>query len=400
MSALPSASGLTRAFACIASTALPQASTTTPRGERGTEVHAFLERLQNGMSRDESLDAARPEWRTACECIDVERLPAIDAKGYAAEVAFAYSLGGDSAREVGRSIGRNYGPLAEDEIPGTADTVALLADGESVYVGDYKAGYAKVPPAKDNAQLKFLALAACRAYGRSRAQVVIIRVRDDGSVWTDSAELDAFDLDLFAAELRDLRAKAVVVQAVVKVGAVPSVSMGDWCRYCPAFASCPGQTGLVRAATADPEALTAGVLKALTPENAAAAYIRLRQVEAAIGTAKEAVYRYAFAHPIPLPDGQVYGPVETHRDELDAETARRVLAERFGAAVAEKACEFSTSKKAIDSALREVQTARREAGEKVTLRTLNDEALDAIRAAGGLTTKTRQDVREHRPKAP
>lgn len=398
MSALPSASGLHRAFACIASVALPQAEVAGNRyADRGTDKHAFLERIQNGMPREESLALVPEESRSICAAIEVERLPAFEGDSFAAEVAFVYDVALRTAKEVGRSIGRAYPPLRHEQIAGTADVVGLLTDGETVFVADYKGPYAEVAPAKSNAQLKFLALAACRAYDRSRAQVAIIRLRDDGSVWTDSAEFDAFDLDVFAGELLALLSKAETVQTAVEGGVVPKVTLGPWCRYCPAVASCPGQTGLIRAAAGEPQAdaLSARLLGTLTPETAAAAFVRVKQVEAALSLAKDALHRYAFAHPIALPDGSVYGPVETKRDELAGGIVHAVLSEKYGVEVANLACEFESTKKGVDRAMRRVLEEKKRAGEPVKLKDLNAEALESIRVRGGLTTRLKTDVKLH-----
>lgn len=396
---LPSASGLQRAFACPASQVLPHANRTNEHAERGSAVHEFLASV-GVLGREDALANVPEEWRAACEAIDVDSLPACDASAYAAEVAFVYDLGTGAGREVGRNIGRSYPRLSDFEVPGTADVVALTADGDGVFVADYKGAHAKVPRARENWQLRFLALAACRAYGRSRATVAIVRIRDDGSPWFDSAEFDAFDLDVFHAELLAKHAEIRNLAVAEESGALLSVNMGEHCRYCPAYQTCPGQTGLVRQMAQDPETLAAGITSMLTPETAAKAYVRLRQVREALKHIDSALYAYALEHPIPLADGFVYGPTESSRDELDGVKARAALLKKYGPEIADAACEFETSKKAVDRAMRKLLQAKKDCGEKVTLKALNEEALAEIRKAGGLTTKTGVTVREHRAELP
>jgi hypothetical protein len=69
-----------------------------------------------------------------------------------------------------------------------------------------------------------------------------------------------------------------------------------------------------------------------------------------------------------------------------------VLAELHGQDVADRACEWSTSKAAIERALRPVAASTEQ---KITH--LKKSALAAIAAAGGITRNTTTSVREHAP---
>jgi hypothetical protein len=83
--------------------------------------------------------------------------------------------------------------------------------------------------------------------------------------------------------------------------------------------------------------------------------------------------------------------VETSREDVDGEIARRVLAEIHGAEVAERACDWSTSKAAIERALRPLATKER----KITH--LKRDALAAIAEAGGVRRNVTTSIREHVP---
>ena len=225
----PSASGLPRAFRCHASLTLPQVrSGGTAFAHKGTAVHKFLEDVPR-LGREAALAAIEDESaRLLCEALDVERLPLGDGISYAAEVAYSLDLVMGTATEVGRGIGRAYPD--DGGLHGTADLVALSSDGATAIVLDAKTGHGWMPSAAESEQLKMLALMACRAHGASKARVAHLHLRDDGSVWTDWAELSAEDLARFESEITDLL-------GVTRVGA-PAVE-GGWCRYCPAFSACP-----------------------------------------------------------------------------------------------------------------------------------------------------------------
>lgn len=390
MSALP------RVSRCPASAALPQARAESADASRGTAVHRYLERVAQ-VGREEALDEVPEDVRPLCEAIDLEQLP-VDPSAFAAEVAMALDYDTGEAREIGRGRNRNYGPLGPTEVAGTADVVALLGD-DAVYVGDYKVGWGHsrhTPPASRNLQLRALALAMAQLHGRGRAVVELIHVLDDGEVWCDRAELDAFDLDLVGVELQDTADRVDQAREQVGQGQVPEVSMGPWCRYCPAFASCPGQTALLRAVAESPSQEADELLALLTPQQAARAYERLQQVKEALKRVEAAIHAYAREEPIPLGDGMVFGPVEASRDAVDGPVARQVLVRLYGQEVADAAVEYEASKASIDRGLRRLVEHFKQRGERVTLKALKEEALKAIRAAGGITTTTRVTVREHR----
>ncbi len=312
---LPSASGTERAIICDASNVLPRADRPTSYGDKGTALHAYLpDAQQNG--REAALERVPEEWRAAAEVIDISALPA----NLASEVALAWDWKTDAGRELGRNIGRAY-EVSATEFPGTTDLLGVGDD--EVFVADLKTGRSRVTQARENGQLATLALMACRAYGKSRARVALIHMREDGTVYWDVADLSALDLAMHAKALRGV-AQRMEAFGTVKGAQVRTV-VGSHCKYCPAFHSCSAMTLLAReiGSTGD------GLIPPLTPETGAFVWERIKLVELVIERAKEAVKTMAFSEPILLRDGQVLGPVDVKRDEIDSEKAIQALGELY-----------------------------------------------------------------------
>lgn len=162
---------------------------------------------------------------------EMEKVPPAGAN---AEVAFAYDVLTRKAREIGRSIGREYGSLADSEIPGTADV--LHVQGDHVLIQDYKSGngYAEQlagvhDQPGNNLQLQHNALCAAKVYGKEKAFVEVIYLRT-GEV--KDAAFDAFDLDAIAARLRS-------IWESTQNNPKPVRDRGVQCWRCPAKKACP-----------------------------------------------------------------------------------------------------------------------------------------------------------------
>lgn len=400
MTRLLTASSLQRIAVCAASAVLPKVDSVNERAERGQAIHVFLENVL-GLGPAEAIALVPEEHRPACAAIDLEALP-LDAAQWAAEVAYAFDVATGRAREIGRSIGRDYGSVGADEIVGTADVVGIFGkarlprsdimhSADRVFILDYKTGRTEVTRASRNWQLRYLALAASRAYGASFARVGLIHIHDDGTVLYDTAALDAFELDAVAEDLGAVHRRVKAAAAELAAGRPPAATTGDHCRWCPCLAYCPAQTALVRTVAGEVDE-GRELTPALTPETAARAWERVKSIKAAVKRAESALHTWAAGHPIALPSGLVLGPVETTREGVDGAIARAVLSELHGWEVADKACDWSTSKAAVERALRGIAAVT---GGKITH--LKAAALYAIRAAGGITTTTTTSVREHVP---
>ncbi len=373
---LMTGSGIERYALCPGSAVLPRVETISDDAERGRTIHAFLEAV-NKDGREKALAAVPDDLRSACEALDVTRLPT-DPKRFAAEVAFALDTVTGKARELGRGIGRKY-DCAPTEIAGTADVVALLEE-DGVFVADFKSGWSRRTAAKDSLQLRFYALAAARAYGRTRAVVQVIRVFEDGETWTDEASLDTFDLDSFAMDLAALASAIEADRKLYAEGVEPALVEGSHCRWCPAFARCPAKCALVSSA--------AGVeIGPLTPETAARAYERIRLYRQALDAAESALKDFARQTPIPLSDGQVYGPRYDSTKSIDGKVGATALRALLGPA-AEEGIEVSVTQAGIKRALK----AAGQPPKKL------EEVLALIERNGGLRITKAPKLIAHKPK--
>lgn len=381
---LATGSGLERLMLCDGPAYLPHVESTSDDADRGRAIHAFLE-TASASGRDVALDLSPEELRPALEALDLSRLP-VDPARYAAEVAFALDPFTGAARELGRGIGRRY-EVTDTEIAGTADVTALL-DADGVFIADWKAGWSRRTPARENPQLRFYALAAARAYGRSEATVQIVRIMEDGATWTDEARFDAFDLDSFAT---DLRALAERVQALRSGTAKPRVAEGPQCKWCPAFNACPAKTALLRAA-----ALAAPDPAELTPDVAREAYRRLKLYKEAVARAEEILREYARNTPIPLDGGVQYGVRVDKTKSLDGAVAASVLRDLLGDAAAE-AITVEVTQAGIKRALAKWLKAHPEANE--TQKAALERVLGEVQRRGGLKVVEAPKLVEFSPKA-
>lgn len=381
---LPTASGLTRALKCPGSLQLPQVQREAGApATTGTQVHSFLERVSE-LGREAALEQLTDERAARiCAALDLSTLPLGDGTSWAAEVAYGWNLGTGAGREVGRNVGRGY-PTQPGEVYGTADLVALSADSQTVHVLDVKTGRGWMPSAAESAQLRFLALAACATYGCAQAEVGHLHVREDGTVWLERATLDALELDLFAEQLRTLHADAQAGKG--------ALAEGPWCRYCPSFASCPAKAALACASV--------GLPAQLTPEVVAQAWTRMKEVRQVLDRVEEALREFASTTPVSLGNGMQLAAVESSRDELDGAKVYAVMLKLYGDEVARASVELEASKKSVDRGVRLVAEQLKAQGEKATLKDLNAKALEAVRQAGGVLTKSRVEVRERREVEP
>lgn len=391
------ASKLHRAAQCPASCALPGADRRNPDSDRGRAIHSYLEDVTL-FGPEEALARVPTEYSAACDAIDLGGLPV--GVGYSPELALAYDVELGTVRVLGMGIARNYGTLSASEVAMSLD-VAAVAEDDEVQVWDYKtgAGHDRVgpPTAAENPQLHVAALALAAVYGKKKARVALIHLREDGTHYEDSATLDELDLELFAVELRSIHRRVEFARREVGAGKIPDVREGSWCRYCPAFAACPAKAALAMTLGQEPASLAADIKRYLTPTGAAKARAKLKEAKRVLAEVERAIHAYAEeTGGFEVAPGVVFGPHETTEEVLDGMATFDALEAAFGVDVAREAVSMKASKASIERALRGVWEARRAAGEKTTLKGLKDEALESIRAAGGVTVKTTVEIGEHR----
>lgn len=379
-----SGSSIDRASLCPVSEALPHCRHISDAASMGTAVHEYLADVST-LGLEEALARVDDDHYEACKGIDVSRLPACDPDSYAAEVSFAYNPSTHTAREIGRGIGRDYSKLEDGEIPGSADVVGVTVD--SVLVMDYKTGWGK----PGLWQLKFYALAAARAYGRSRATVAFIYVREGLDPWYDYHDFDELDLDSFEVELAQIISNVAETKVRVASGEHVPPTSGEHCKYCPAFSACPAQRDLAAQLGSAPTSIEDEVELLLNGEAAAEAWKRIKAARAVLDRVEETVRTYAEESPVDLGDGIVLGPKAVSRDSLDGSITREVLMEMWGEEVADKAVavEVKATKKGVNNAARVMANRTGE-----TIKSFNNAALEEIEHRGGLTKVTTRSVRE------
>jgi Protein of unknown function (DUF2800) len=279
-------------------------------------------------------------------------------------------------------VGRNYNAAA-GEFAGSADYV-LVADG-LVTVVDLKTGMADVPHPARNAQLRFLALAAARWHGVESARVGILHAPEGRTPWWSWATLDAFELETIAVELRTLAERIGYARNDVEKGRTPRLTVGEHCSYCPARFGCPARVAMAQRLAGEPERVVLDLKAMLTSESAALALARWQAATKALAEVGAALHAYASEMPIPLGDGRVWGPVVSEREVIDADKAWPVLVAKYGANTAREAMSLDTSKAGLE---RMARVVRETSSGKVKIKSLTTEALEALRAAGAVTTKT------------
>jgi RecB family exonuclease len=382
-----SMSGLNRVMSCGLSAVLPHVKRSYPSAWRdfGTAAHAFLARVPE-VGRDAALAEADEEFREALEAIDLSKTPACQPGSRAFEVSFIWNWADGTALEIGRNLERSYPELGPTEIPGTADAVGI--DGDTVIVEDFKTGFGDLSPVEDDLQLAGYAIAATLAYGKSRARVSFIRIRD-GNPKHESAELDEIDLSIRAAAIK-ARMKEISAR-----GLEQEPHEGPWCKWCPAYDACPAKQQLARALAAPVDTM----LGAITAANGARVLSALKASREVLDRIEARLKELAEVDPIPLAGGKVYGQyTRSLGPALDAEKARATLVARYGPA-GESAWDAAVVRKtelkkgALESALKPVVEA---AGRPFAreMRAL----FEAFEADGASRERVAKCIGEHKPK--
>lgn len=393
---LPTFSALNRADVCPASAVLPASDSISEHSTSGTNVHRFLERV-NQIGREPALLEVPDEDRALCEALDTESLPT-DPAAFAPEVALAYDAVTGKAREIGRGLDRKYGAVGPTEIVGTLDIGALMGP-DGVYVGDWKKGWSHgrlTPPPERNLQLKAGLVAAARAWGRARGRGEVIRIFDDGDSYRKTATFSPGQIDNAEGEIVMLASRVMLDRQTYASGGEVRAVTGPHCTYCPSFAYCPANLALARALGGDAAAVKGSTLALLTPENAPVVYQRMKQARAVIEEIEEAVRTFARQTPIDLGDGVVYGVRAEDRREIDGRLAEQALAEVLGEA-AKVAIEPEVTLSGVERAVKKYLADHPKENVRGALKALKERALEALKARGALKVTQAGKLIEHRP---
>lgn len=338
---ITSGSGLERFIYCLGSSVLPRAheAGVSEYATRGQVLHKYLQRVGEGMAAGEALELVEDEHREAAAAIDLEGLS--DVLGLSAEMTFAYNPAFDTARVLGVGLDRDYiaAGLTEDEIPVTMDVVGV--DNPTAptrgKVIDFKTGFQRITAAAHNWQMKGGALCLARVFDLDEVDVQLIHLRENKPAWRDRSRFTAADIAVAAAQTRarwDEVSRARDRYERTKID--PEVTKGSWCRHCPSYHECPAQMNLVRAAVQRDEYEVYTREGGLAPNQVAAAFRMLRDIDEPRRRLKAAIYAAAKERPVlieTLPDGQEVWlgvtPVEGNL-KLDAKKAREIVREMLG----------------------------------------------------------------------
>lgn len=338
MSPRVTASGLDRAFACGASTALPRTASTSSAAERGTSLHAFLAALCQGTPREQALGLLTDDARYTGELLRLEDVLCGRAV-VGIEMAFALDPMTGKVRHLGNDIGRAYDAsgLRDHEIAGSLDLVLRAADGRVTCV-DLKTGQ-PTTPAHRNRQLAFAAYCVAKYLVLDEVDVALCYLGEDADVVWDRASYDALALEAFAAELRE--AYALWAAAGTALEPVP----GKHCAFCASRPHCPAWGAQVPQLMSLRAGDWMATLQTQLEDDEAAAYWaqKVRDAEALLDLVKAAVYARAKARPIPMGDGTALAYRREARTVIDHAIARRVIRDAFGEDAANDAFETKTS---------------------------------------------------------
>ena len=401
------ASGLERADRCPASFALPAVEDRETDAMRaGTGRHAYLDAVAAHLPSDAARELALATvpadapWREQCEAIDLEELltaTGADTGRIETGLSHAWDPVSDTAVALDVATHRAYADAAG--IPGTLDWLVTGTSGR-VRVVDFK-GSQPTTRAADNGQLALYALQVARARGLSEVDVQLVYLAEDGSVRTDEATLDAWDLDAAAARLRATWQRVQDAREALSVGGAPRMRVGDHCGDCPAMRVCPAMTALVRelndsAVNAEliPDAWKAGAaasLAQLSDEAAGEAWVRVELLGELVSAMRASLKARAERAGLPLPGGAMLVPVESRRRTLDVTLALPVLRARFGAQ-ADAAVEQSLSIAAVEKLARQLAPGR---GQKKAV----EGVVEELRAARAVRESTFVQLRVRKAKA-
>ena len=390
---LSSGSAIERGIRCSSSVALPHANHESPWTLRGTAIHSFLEAV-SATDRETALAATPEEYREICDALD---LTGLDAQlSLASEVAFAYDLETDTARELGRGIGRAYNDVRETEIPCTLDVVGVRDLPSGIRRGfycDYKSGWLN-RRIDDVTQIDFGALCVARAYGCDLVEGQLAHVHEDFAPWVQRKVIEGWELDAFASLVRERAVEWSKLREAYKSGVMPrDFNTGPWCELCPAREWCPAQSSLLRSVLS--KDLFDGALR-MTPIPESALVDVWNQIHAAqsvLSLLKSKLMAIAATRPVKLgetADGKtrwLARVLAEGNEKLDGEQVFDVVAELYGEEAAYAATEIISTKKLLGEAMKQAAPRGKKAAYERAV-------LEKLRSVGGATRRMTTKIQE------
>ncbi len=263
-----SASGLERIDKCPPSAVLtPRSNETGEQAEKGNVLHEFNRRVaKNPAERLAALECVEElEWKKTAAHLDLDTaLLGLDVK--LTEPAYCVDAATGGITYLGENIARDYAGamqrLYKRDILPTEFCVSL--DVEAMHAGgypcaaDYKTGI-KRTACKDMWQMLLQAYVLGVKYDAEQVEARVIYIEASGNVIIDDHIFSRMELDEVPERLMVILKRVIEAEVDIAVGRMPTVHVGDWCRYCPAMIGCPAQTALVRAMLPELESIEAGI---------------------------------------------------------------------------------------------------------------------------------------------
>ena len=341
-----SASGLERVLRCPASAVLPiHAAPSGVYADRGTAIHAFLERFGEGI--DKALEGIDPKYHAECRGIDLQAVTDIwkELAAGAGPMLPEQSLAYNPLTKQARAIA-GYEDRLPSEYVGTAD---LVGPG---FVLDYKTGW-KPEHANESTQLQFLALCVHLLQGIDTVATAIVSIRDDGTVTRTIHRYDVFDFAEMTTQLETVHGRIQELRTMQASGETLPVTPGAHCKYCKSRQHCPEQVAIVKTVPGQ-DALATRLIEQLRKPKFDNAEVVLQGADMLTAMAKSLRDRaYAQAQEdgsIPSPAGPYKIRRGRGQTRLDGRLAYEALAARVGENVASKHVDIKVSQKAIKEA--------------------------------------------------
>ena len=379
-------SQIERVEQCPGSQGLPHCKETgTAPQEGGNSKHRFLQLIREGVSREKAIEYVGAKWGEGlaeeCANINLEVIgDVLSDPAYSAEVSLTYGNG--EARVIGYGLDRDYSAAKPGEIVLTVDVLGVF--GDRVHVVDYKSGRANLGDARESTQLLMGALAACKAFRKSKATVEYIYLHDN--VWSDFSDIDIFDLEAFEDRMIRMQRRLIDVEETVSKGLIPDVTAGKHCTYCPAFNACPANKSLALELATGNDASPFNTT--ISRPAMADAWEKVQAAKRLLNKITKAIIAEAQREPIQLNSGKMLGQVTKKGNEkLSGDTVFEVIAELHGEEVAADAVSYTATKTGIDAALKKHQVKKTSVAKR--------KIIERVRERGGATKKNTTRVEEY-----
>lgn len=326
-------SALDRVDKCPASASMPAVHSTSEAAESGTEKHEDCADV---------LEGRRALAELSDESVRVYETVEPYIQGMRAERALVINLNDRTVRHIGYRVGRNYGPVADHELPVTLDFSNATGD-----LIELKTGHMEVALPAYNLQIQAQSYALATIEGLSSVRARLAQIPEGKAPFvSEPQEFGPLDVGEILLSLRDVHRRAVWARLLLSRGERPPLNEGAWCKYCPARLECPAKTSLIRAAVGG------DVVGQISRENVADLYLKLQRAKEVIGAAEAQIYAMAAEEPIALGGGYALGEIEVPSSEkVDPGVAWSVFRETFGEEVAKRVVKFSVTKTAISDVI-------------------------------------------------